>query len=87
MRQIAEQEQEPKGAPTPEQILELYDELGCPSAQKFAKELRSTFGMKITAADVQKNIVGLQSERQVVAKLPNYEGKHLLIGPRRQMAR
>ena len=54
--------------------------LVAPSAQKFAKGLRSTFGMKISAADVQKNIVGLQSERQVVAKLPNYEDKSYSLG-------
>ena len=73
-------EQEAKRAPTPEEIQELYDELGRPPAQKFAKELRSTFGMKISAADVQKNIVGLYSERHVVAKLPKYEGKIFSLG-------
>ena len=77
MRQM-EQPKELKGASISEQISELYDELGRPSAQKFATGLRSIFGMKISAADVQKNIVGLQSERQ--AKLPKYEGKIYSLG-------
>jgi hypothetical protein len=33
--------------------------------------------MRITPAEVQKNIVGLQAERQVVARLLKYEGKIL----------
>ena len=36
--------------------------------------------MKISVADVQRNIVGLQSERQVVAKPPKYEGKVYPMG-------
>ena len=59
-----------KSAPRYEQTLELYDELGRPAAAKFAMELRSAFGMRVAPADVQKNIVGLQAERQVVARLP-----------------
>ena len=59
----------PAAAPMPEQIMELYNELGRPSASKFATELRATFGMTVTPAEVQKSVVGLQSERQVVAPL------------------
>ena len=69
-----------KSAPTPEEILELYDELGRPSATKFAAELRSTYGMRVTAAEVQKNIVGLQAERQVVARAPKYETNIYSLG-------
>ena len=69
-----------KPAPTPEEILKLYDELGRPSATKFAAELRSTYGMRVTPAEVQRNIVGLQAERQVAARLPKYEGKSILLG-------
>ena len=67
-------------SPTPEQILELYDELGRPSATNFAAELRSTYGMRVTPAEVQRNIVGLQAERQVAARLPKYEGKIFSLG-------
>ena len=55
--------------PTPEQILQLYDELGRPSAAKFQIALRRRLGLKVSVADVQR-IVGLQSERQVLAPGP-----------------
>ena len=58
----------------PEEILELYDELGRPSTAKFARALRKR-GMKITDEDVQKNVVGLQGERQLRAPSPRYRGK------------
>jgi len=61
-------------AMTPDEIMELYDELGWPSAPKFAKALRRR-GLKVTDADVLRNIVGLQSERQVAAPPPKYYGR------------
>jgi hypothetical protein len=61
-------------SPSPEQILSLYDELGRPSAEKFRLALKRRLGMNISVEDVQK-IVGLQSERQVLAPPPKYEGK------------
>jgi len=58
----------------PEEILELYDELGRPSAAKFARALRKR-GLKVTDEDVQKNVVGLQAERQLRAPSPRYRGR------------
>ena len=63
----------------PEEILELYDELGRPSTAKFARALRKR-GMKITDEDVQKNIVGLQGERQLRAPPPRYQGHIFSLG-------
>ena len=58
----------------PEAILALYDELGRPSAAKFGRALRKR-GLRVTDEDVQKNVVGLQAERQLRAPSPRYTGK------------
>ena len=63
----------------PEAILQLYDELGRPSAAKFGRALRKR-GLKVTDEDVQKNIVGLQAERQLRAPSPRYRGKIYSLG-------
>ena len=63
----------------PEEILQLYDELGRPSAAKFARALRKR-GLKVTDEDVQKNVVGLQAERQLRAPSPRYRGKIYSLG-------
>jgi hypothetical protein len=55
--------------PSPDQILELYDELGRPSAAKFQLALKRRFNFNASIEDVQR-IVGLQSERQVLAPPP-----------------
>ena len=65
--------------PTPENIMALYRALGRPSARKFALELRER-GMRVTDADVQRAIVGLQSTRQVLAPPPRYDGKIFSLG-------
>ena len=67
-------------ARTPEQILELYKELGRPNATKFQRALRREFGLNVTVADVQRTIVGLQSSRQVLGPPPKYEGKIFSLG-------
>ena len=64
---------------TPEEILKIYDELGRPSAAKFGRALRKR-GLRVSDADVQRTIVGLQSERQVVAPPPKYDGKIFSLG-------
>ena len=64
-----------------EAILALYDELGRPSAAKFGRALRKR-GLKVTDEDVQKNVVGLQAERQLRAPPPRYRGENLFIGAR-----
>ena len=56
-------------SPSPDQILNLYDELGRPRAAKFRLALKRRLGLNVTVADVQR-IVGLQSERQVLAPPP-----------------
>ena len=66
-------------APSPEQILSLYDELGRPSAAKFRLALRRRLGLNVSVEDVQR-IVGLQSERQILAPPPKYDGKIFSLG-------
>ena len=73
------QSEEPK-APSSEQILQLYNELGRPSAAKFQLALRRRLGMRVSVADVQRTIVGLQSERQLPAPGPKYDGKIYSLG-------
>ena len=63
---------------TPEQILDLYDQLGRPSAAKFRLALKRR-ALNVTVADVQR-VVGLQSERQVLAPPPRYDGKIFSLG-------
>ena len=67
-----------EAAMTPEEIAALYRELR-PSAPKFARELRER-GMRVTDADVQRNVVSLQSERQRRANPPKYDGKIFSLG-------
>ena len=63
---MADPGQQQQPVPTPEQILQLYDELGRPSATKFQIALRRRLGLKVSVADVQR-IVGPQSECQVLS--------------------
>ena len=65
--------------PTPDQILDLYDELGRPSATKFQLALKRRLGFNVSVEEVQR-IVGLQSERQVLAPPPKFEGKVFSLG-------
>ena len=67
------------GTPSSEQILALYDELGRPSAAKFRLALKRRLGLNVSVEDVQR-IVGLQSERQVLAPPPRYDGKIFSLG-------
>ena len=67
-------EQPQPKAPSSEQILQLYNELGRPSATKFQLALKRRLGMRVSVADVQRTIVGLQSERQILAPGPKYDG-------------
>ena len=66
-------------SPSPEQSLALYDELGRPSATKFRIALKRRLGMNVSVEDVQR-IVGLQSERQILAPPPKYDGKIFSLG-------
>jgi len=65
--------------PSPDQILDLYDELGQPSAEKLQLALRRRLGLKVSVADVER-MVELQSERQVLAPPPKYDGKIFSLG-------
>ena len=65
--------------PTPDQILDLHDELGRPSATKFQLALKRRLGFNVSVEDVQR-IVGLPSERQVLAPPPKFEGKCFSLG-------
>ena len=42
--------------------------------------LRRRLGMKVSVADVQRTIVGLQAERQILAPAPRYDGKIFWLG-------
>ena len=66
-------------APSPDQILDLYDELGRPSATNFQLALRRRLGLNVTVSDVQC-MVGLQSERQALAPPPKCDGKIFSLG-------
>jgi hypothetical protein len=68
-----------KPVPSPDQILDLYDELGRPSATKFQIALKRRLGFNVSVEEVQR-IVGLQSERQVLAPPPKFEGKVFSLG-------
>ena len=80
MEKQPEEPQEPKGPPSSEQPLQLYNGLGRPSATKFQLAPRRCLGMKVSVADVQRTIVGLQPERQFLAPAPEYDGKIYSLG-------
>ena len=57
---------------TPEEIQELYNDLGRPTAAKFARALRKR---GITAAGEDLGSIKLQVDRQLRAPSPRYKGK------------